>query len=315
MLLMLLVLLPSCSSHQLPVVDGSPDSAISDGAPDASSSGACSTFSGPEVLGNVALDTLSEISGLAASRDHPGVLWVHNDSGGAAQVYALNQDGRHLGTYQLEGVTQRDWEDMAIMAGGSGDRLVVGDIGDNMEVRENISVHIFPEPAVRADQSPVTETIGEIETLELIYPDGAHDAEALLVDPITGDLYIVTKERSGPPVAFRAPAPLVSGSTITLERMGEVSLERTFIPLVTGGEVSPNGDALILRFYSDIMLWLRPSGSTLAEALVSTPIVLPQAAERQGEAICYAHDGLGYFTISEGEAQAINFFAATVACR
>ena len=92
--------------------------------------------------------TLNAVSGLAASRAHDGVMWAHNDSGGAASVYGIGADGTDLGTWTLTGATNRDWEDMAIGAGpdGPGDFLYLADIGDNLRARTEIVVYRVPEP-------------------------------------------------------------------------------------------------------------------------------------------------------------------------
>jgi hypothetical protein len=152
--------------------------------------------------GTVETELLTEISGLAASRSQPDVLWAHNDSGDTARVFAMGVDGQHLGSYTLAGIDAVDWEDMAIGPGPveGADYLYLADIGDNPAERPDVIVYRAPEPDAGA-----SDDLTGVKTLVLRYPDKPHDAEVLLVDPLDGALYIITKEiTGGPSTVFRA---------------------------------------------------------------------------------------------------------------
>jgi hypothetical protein len=136
------------------------------------------------------------------------------------------------------------------------------------------------------------------------------------VDPASGDLYLLTKENDGMSELYVARAPLVSDTT-TLERVGELSFGPGATPggpFATGGDLSPAGDALLVRTYSSALLFLRPAGGTVADALGTAAIELPAAFEMQGEGIAWAPDGLGYYTISEFAAPPVHFYAAEASC-
>ena len=91
---------------------------------------------------------LNEVSGVAASRLHPPLLWVHNDSGGEPAVYAIRPDGTLVSTVTIEGATNTDWEDIAVGPGPARgvSYLFLGDIGDNLSGRDHITVYRIPEP-------------------------------------------------------------------------------------------------------------------------------------------------------------------------
>src|SRR5215203_199828 len=91
-----------------------------------------------------------------ATRDHPGVLWAHDDSGGPAAVVAIGPDGADLGTYPLDGAEATDWEDVALAPGpdGAADLLVVGDIGDNGAGRDHVTLVVAPEPTPAPPAAP-----------------------------------------------------------------------------------------------------------------------------------------------------------------
>jgi hypothetical protein len=142
--------------------------------------------------------------------------------------------------------------------------------------------------------------------LVLQYPDGAHDAEALAVDPATGDVVIVTKEISGQAGVYSRAA---NASTSTLSKHSHLQLGVG--TLVTGASVSHDGTTVALRTYSSVLLFPRPTGRPLHEALAARWCTGASASEPQGEAVAITANGNGYVTISEGTQPPINRFEIT----
>lgn len=160
-------------------------------------------------LGTVDEPAIAESSGLAASRRQPGVFWTHNDSGDDPVLYAIDDRGRFLAAFWVNGAEHVDWEDLALgPAGETGgpDALYVADVGDNGLVRSEIALYRVPEPMVG-------DAVGAVDAERFVYayPDGAHDAEALLVDPIGGEVVVATKEGEGGAALFRLPWPEMGG--------------------------------------------------------------------------------------------------------
>jgi len=281
----------------------------------------CPTFMDGVQLGTVESSLLTEISGVAASRENADVLWVHNDSGDSARIYAMSIQGKHLGVYNLVGASATDWEDIALGPGPTEgqDYVYVGDTGDNARQRSSVTVYRVAEPLVGATQDPVTVDLDDVDALPMQYPGPeVYDCEALLVDPVSGDILLVTKDRAGENLAhvFRNPAPHTPGVMVTLELVDSIPLPAQ----VTGGDVSPSGDAVLLRLYSQGYYWSRATGTNLWEAFSGTACPVPLAVEPQGEAVAFAPlappswgergaaDGLGYFTVSEGSSQPVYFY-------
>lgn len=280
------------------------------------------TFAGGVNQGNVNAPAIVEASGITASRNNDGVIWVHNDSGDVARIFALDSQGRLLGTYNitLPGTStfaeHRDFEDIAIGPGPeSGVTYVyVGDIGDNSSSRVTITVYRIAEPVVYGRQaaSPITQNLnqGEWQAVVLQYPgtwpQRARNAETLMVDPLTGDLFVVTKQ-SGTAEVYRASAAdLASGSTVIM------SLVRTIdFDVASGGCISPTGGEIIIRQETFARLWTRVLSQSVADALGGTPVSIPLALEPNGEAVTFDAIGHGYFTLSEGTYQPLYYFART----
>ncbi|MFQ5604006.1 MAG: T9SS type A sorting domain-containing protein [bacterium] len=245
--------------------------------------------------GRIEFDAIDEASGLVASRKNPEVLWTHNDSGGEARVFAMNDRGKHLGVYLLAGAAARDWEDIAIGPGpvAGQDYLYLGDIGDNNAQHELKVVYRVPEPEVRAGQSPVEVTLQGVERIAFQFPDGKRDAETLMLDPLTRDLYIVSKRESRVRV-YRGAYPQSTSETNLLQQVAVLNFT-----LAVAGDISPSGLEILIKNYSTVYYWSRTPEQTLWQAFERQPISLPYTIEPQGESICWQADGMGYYTVSE----------------
>ncbi len=273
------------------------------------------TFANAVTNGIVNINKLTEASGVAASRNNPGVLWTENDSGNAAVVYALDSQGRNLGTYTLPDNT--DNEDIGIGPGPitNVSYLYVTDIGDNNSDRANIEIYQTPEPAVYFWQtnSPVSNrAMKGTRTIFLTYPDGAHDAEAEFVDPITGDWFVLTKAKSSR--IYTAPKALMDTSTNILLTF----VQKFTFDVPNGADISPLGNEILVRQENFAQLFTRSNGQSISNALAEAsngiPVVGEAAGEPNGEAIGFDYYGSGYFTLSDSEdsgVQPLYYFART----
>lgn len=287
----------------------------SGGAATGGQGGACLDFDAPKVAGNVQTNLLEELSGMVASRAHPGVLYAHADAGAPARFIAMDTTGKTLGEFTLAAATATDWEDISLgrSPAGAGDFLFIGDIGDNAaregtaSPRAEIRVYRLPEPVVVVGQTAVVQTLSGAEALRFTYPDRPHDAETLMVDPLTADIVIITKENDGNSVVFRAPGATPPNTPTVLERITSVQfgIAGTDSAHVTSGDISPTGDRVVVRTYTTILLWPRITGATPAAGWVSTfaaaPRMFQQPVQAHGEAIAFASDGRSWFAAGEQE--------------
>lgn len=272
----------------------------------------CPSFSDGEVVGMIPMTDLAEVSGIAASHRNPGVLWVHNDAGAGPRIHAIARTGAVVAVYDLGDAVATDWEDIAVGPGPAGaSAIYVGDIGDNSEARASIDVYRVAEPDVKTGSPTTPTTLSGVERFTLVYPDHAHNSETLLVDPRSGDVYVVVKKADGVSPVFRAAAPLAAGAMITLEQVSVLRFGVAQLPgnaATTGGSISPAGDEILIRTYDSAFLFRRAQGMSVAEALAAPPCPIPLEREAQGEAIGFALDGSGYYSASEGSSQPIYFY-------
>ncbi len=270
-------------------------------------------YGAPQMLAQLADAAIDESSGIVASHRTPDIFWTHNDSGGGALIYAFDTRGRSRGTWFVSGAKAVDWEDIAIAPAGSGGdsepQIYVGDIGDNGMRRKEIVVYRFLEPVIDIASTNGKTATAQASAIRLRYPDGAHDAEALLVHPMSGDIYIIAKTFATTTYVYRASAASIAANTTAdkdqptmLERVAELRVPDALGNLITGGEISPDGRRVVLCDYlRGYEIELPPSVMTKDfNQIWRQPIAsFDIGVRRQGEAICYRPDGQAVLTTSE----------------
>ncbi len=246
---------------------------------------------------------LVEASGVVASRNNADVLWTHNDKGGQPRIFAINAEGRWLGTYSLPGASHIDYEDIGIGPGPERDVdfLFVGDIGDkngNPE-RAHVTVYRVPEPAVYQHQvsAPRIAAVRGLTAINLRYPDGPRNAEALFVDPRTGDLFVISKQDTTARIYRATRSQLDRGGFVDMSFLRAISFD-----VASGADISPNGGEIVIRQENFARLWTRARGQSVGDAFAGAPVVIPvvgSPAEKNGEAIGFDAASAGYFTLSD----------------
>lgn len=243
---------------------------------------------------------LTELSGLASDGTK---IYAVNDGGTKLKVFVLDRSCA-VRTIITGDIDPYDIEDLAVANDGT---LWLGDTGDNSLQRDTVAVH-----TLRPD--------GTARLYRLTYPDGRHDAEALLLGP-SGVPYIVTKNVLGTAGVYRPTGPLRSPGPTPLTKVAEVTIPASptnggpagaaSSALVTGGAVSRDGSVVALRTYTDAYLYSAPDGDIEA-ALTRQPVRIPLPRERQGEAVALAPDG-SLLSGGEGSGQPIRSVSGAVA--
>jgi hypothetical protein len=201
-----------------------------------------------------------------------GLFVTTNDSGDTGQVFVVNQQGRTVGLTRWSNAPT----DVEALAPAGPGAVWVGDIGDNDGRRTSVSIARVPVGRGDRDAHPTS--------YDLTYPDGGTDAETLVRNPVTGRLYVATKNVFGG-ILYAVPAHLDASRANPLTAVGRV------LPVATDGAFFPDGKHLIVRDYTSAVVYAWPSLQPVGS------FDLP--AQRQGEGIAVAADGSVYLS-SEG---------------
>ena len=289
----------------------------------------------PESFGSANSDVLledplgrNEISGVVASIKNSDLLWAIEDSDNGAYLLALGIDGSDRGDWYLPGTTNTDWEDIAAAAIGGQAFIYIGDFGDNMAVRSQQTIYRVREPLVTGNFGGVVP-FGDIEKISVQYPEnppgerGAgspgiparRDAEGMIVDPATGDMYVFSKREFRCRIFRLAHQESYTGLQ-TLEYVGEMpALIRDSVGTATAVDISRDGLEVAIRNFEHIFLYKRNDLTmSLADLLTGRQVEeLPFVGsspypfgEPKGEAIWFSANGDAIFTLGENLSRSVS---------
>jgi len=264
--------------------------------------GACSTkgqapdsdaFGLGKKLSEMKDDRIEEASGLAMSKVNAGYLWTHNDSFNDPDIFLVDKDLKIRLTCRLAGVSNRDWEDIAVGPGPEEGKsyIYLGEIGDNLAQYQVKVIYRFEEPVLTAGVKKLTIT--KFDTIAFQLPDGKKDVETLLLNPVSKDLYVVSK-REEPVHVYELKYPYSVHDTLTAKDIATLPMT-----LTVAGDFSADGKEIVMKNYKNIFYWRNDSSRPVAEVLKDKPKILPYTEEPQGESITWDDDGSGFYTLSE----------------
>lgn len=237
--------------------------------------GPCTVASGPATLPDI-----PETSGLAVSRRDPGLLWSHNDSGNAAELFGLDLTGTVRQRVRVP-IKTRDWEDISAARCQLNDCLYIADIGDNSQARRQIRIHRVAEPA------PGETEAAPPESFNGTYADGPHNAEAMFV--IGEDFFIITRDRTGG--VYRSTH--LGRNELSFRRIGQLGLGS-----VTDAEASSDEKTVVVRTSHQFALY-RTDDLIAGRDAPYVRIPIDGLKEAQGEGV--ALDGGMVYLSSEGK--------------
>jgi len=181
-------------------------------------------------LGKIDNPSITESSGVVASRQHTNVFWTHNDGGKSETLFAITREGKTLGEFKVLGAKIDDWEDIGIDNDG---HLYIADTGDNDAKRKRVTVFRVDEP----DPSVPGGSVRATHKWHLHWPNGPVDSEGLFVYGTNG--YLVTKVKND----RRAEVYRFQLDAIESQALKFVA-KLTIDSPVTGADISANGVAV-----------------------------------------------------------------------
>ncbi|MEV4260731.1 hypothetical protein [Kribbella sp. NPDC049584] len=241
------------------------------------------TPAAPKKLFTIRDDRIKESSGLAKSVKHPGTYYTVNDSGDTGRVFAIDSTTGKVEAVLRFGAKVSDVEALGVDRNGT---IYIADIGDNKADREQIEIYTIPEPETLEDADV------KYHQFDFKYPDGAHDAETLLIEPGTSQLYIVTKELKGTGAIYAAPPAPSRQGTNDLSKLAPAPSG-----IITDGTFLPDGQRVVLRTYTDV--------ATVAWGDTPTVVARGAAVLGQGETVAVGPTDNTVLVGSEGANSAI----------
>ena len=255
---------------------------------------------------------LIESSGVSVCSFVENTIWTHNDSGHSSHLFLLKTDGVLLAKVKVNNARNVDWESMSRFKLGGKSYLMVGDVGDNLARRRNCQLYLIEEPDLssklpeKPGKEPIETSANPIR-LDFTYPDGARNCEAIAVDVVGKQIWLVEKiylDKRGedPPGMYVLPL-----ATNSFEKPIVAKRVADFPPCnVTGMDFSPNGRRLIIRNYLTAHLYSRVDDETWEDVIKRTnPNVVVLPLQRQGESVCFTDDSKSIIVTSELNRQPI----------
>ncbi|MEZ6122808.1 MAG: hypothetical protein R3C49_06485 [Planctomycetaceae bacterium] len=242
---------------------------------------------------------LNESSGMAASRHHPGSLWVHNDSGDSARLFLVGPDGQIQALVNVTAALARDWEDMCSFEIDGEAWLLIGDIGDNDKQRTDsrfpCHLYLLKEPRIpRSNGQPIVSWPISID-VQFDYDDGPWNCEGVAVDVERREILLLTKAVPHRCGLFVLPLDLKSPE----QKRTAKRIHSPFVPFATALDIDPSGRTMVVGSMLDGLIIRRQGNQNWTEAAEQTTAILPLPQRQQGETICFDLDGQWLFLNSE----------------
>ena len=190
----------------------------------------CGAWAQPEMVSADLGEELAELSGLEVSSQLPDTVYQVVDSGNPAILYISNAIGKIRRRIRFA-KAQVDVESLALGPCAGGQQcLFIADIGDNFYLRREKVIYF-------KEESKLFDLSEPFKVLKFFYPDGARlDAEALMVHPETGDLYLFSKGRKS--YVFRIEKASLASHDRPVEAAFHMVLDEV---RVTGADFSADG--------------------------------------------------------------------------
>ncbi|MEZ6127379.1 MAG: hypothetical protein R3C59_01690 [Planctomycetaceae bacterium] len=242
---------------------------------------------------------LDESSGLAISYTHPGAVWLHNDSGAAAELFLVGMDGRTQAVVRLPSAKAVDWEDMCSFRTADQSWLLIGDIGDNERARSQTqrpcTLYLLKEPVVPRANGVPTITWNVSATIRFEFEDGSADCESVAVDTERQEILLLTKTSPQKNGLYRLPLDLETPEQMLTAK----KIASPFIPFATALDVSPSGRTMVVCSMLNALVVTRTPSQSWTDAFASPGLAMDLPPRKQGETICFDQTGQWLYVNSE----------------
>lgn len=213
---------------------------------------------------------INESSGLAKIKNK-STFYTHNDGGGKAELYEIDNSGNLITTLQIPNITNIDWEDLAYDKLGN---IYIGDFGNNTNQRKDLTIYKF-QPNNSEKIEKITFRFSDQKEFPPQKKDMNFDCEAFFW--ANDSLFLFSKNRGEKSVKMYK-IPSLSGDYIA-EPAANIFLKTN----ITSADISPSGNQFALLSYGKIFLF----GVENNQISFSKPQFCIKASLKQSEALSY----------------------------
>ena len=196
----------------------------------------CRRWQPAEIVADVTKDR-PELSGLEISATLPDTAYQINDSGHEPFLYISDLKGqiKTKVKYTKDVVDPEDISLGPCLTNSASSCIYVGDIGDNFR-RRRVKQIYFKEESRLDNETP-------FQKLSFYYPDKKRvDSETLMVHPVTGDIFLITK---GPKsYIFKLAAETVKN--LDKPHEAQFVMRLRWLWWAAGGDIAPDGKSFVL---------------------------------------------------------------------
>jgi hypothetical protein len=272
-----------------------------------------SIFTSAQQIGLLQGADMKEASGIVASINNPGMWWIINDSGYEPIVYLVDSTGQAQAHYRVDGVKNRDWEDLAMRTNPitGVPELLIAEIGDNRAVYPLKHIYVIDEPMFTTSNLRMAPSLVQPRTYSYVYPDGNRDAETLMVDPLTQSWVVVSKREENVRV-YQFNSSYIEDADATYANASDTKYQYTQVDTLlyvhalsfgaaVAGDFSADGMEILIKNYNQVFYWKRESPSqSIVDVFKQETLPQPYEPEAQGESIAFTrYSRAGYVTVSE----------------
>ena len=252
-----------------------------------------------KVVAKINDERLKEVSGISESQLVDNIIWLHNDSQDNPRIFAINLNGEVIAEVTLKNATNVDWEEIKVVKNPNDSQsyIYIGDIGDNLEVRNDYKFYVLQEPIIDTNKRNQQIEVSEYQMINFEYPDKKHDCEAFFVE--NNVIHIFTK-RDSMAHYFTLKNPIANNKNIAeFQTKTKIGQFRTRYPTsrIVGADLSNNEQHLLVKSYDSVYYF--KASSDWKSTLSAEPQFVYYVPEVQGEAICWNKKDTGFWTLSE----------------
>ena len=216
----------------------------------------------------------NESSGLAKGKN-PDSFWTHNDSGGKAELYEINSEGKLLSTKTIDNAPNIDWEDLTTDPDGA---IYIGDFGNNGNTRKPLNIYKLAEEKSAVEK--ITFNYADQKEFPPSPNQLNYDCEAFFYN--NKNLYLFSKSGMKTNHFVKLYQLASQPGNYTISPIDSIQIKTQ----VTSADISPDGKTFALLTYGKVLLF----GIEDNKINLGKPLGCFRLVKKQAEALIFLNN-------------------------